>query len=115
MTHHHRFELVELRLRRLAAAQLQSALEIGDDWIERAVHMIRRALKSQDGRAISFQSRAEFGQDAALADTWLARNQYDLTLALLCQMPAVQQQAELVLSPHERRQPTGADRVEASF
>src|SRR5215813_11037575 len=74
MTHHHRVELFELRLRRLAAAELQSALKIGDDWMESAVHMIRRALKSQDGRAVSLQSRAEFGQDAALADTWLARN-----------------------------------------
>ncbi len=115
MTHHHRFELVELRFWRLRAAKLQSALEIGDDGIEGAVHMVRRALKPEGRGTVCVQSCAEFGQDAALADTRLARNQHDLAFTLLCQIPAIQQQAEFVLSPHETSQPPGTDRLEASF
>ena len=63
-----RFQLVEFRVRRFVAGELQRPFEVVDDRPEGAVHVVGRALEAQRLHALRFEPLAQCIQDAALAD-----------------------------------------------
>ena len=102
-------------VRRVVARETQGALEIVDDRVERAVDVVGRALQAQAGRVIGLDTAAQFAQDAALADARLAGQQHHLAFAVLRQVPALEQQAELLLAADKIGQPAAAHRFEAAL
>ncbi len=99
-----RFELVELGLGRLVARELQRPLEVVDAGPEGAVDVVGRALESERAAHPCFQPLAQRTQNAALADAGFAGEQHDLAFAVLRQLPALQQQRDLLLAPDQRRE-----------
>ncbi len=78
--------------------------------------MIRRALEAQSLRALRFQPLAQRAQDAALADTRLARQHHHLTLAVFGLRPAAKQQIQFLYAAHQGGQRAVATmRVEAAI
>ena len=112
--HHQPFELVEFRFGGLVALELQQPLEVVDAGPEGAVQIIRRALVSQRLRTPTLQPFTQRAQDAALADARLSGQQHHLTFAVLSQRPALEQQPDLLLAPHERREPSLGGSLEAA-
>ena len=64
---------------------------------------------------LTLQARAQLAHDARFADPGFAREQHHLPFATLRQLPAVKQQAELVLAPDQRGQAGRVHRLEAAL
>src|SRR3981081_3003398 len=73
-----RFQLVQPRGRRLAAAEIEHALDAGNERIEGAVDEEGRALKPQRARAFGPQALEERNGNATLAEARLTRQQHRL-------------------------------------
>ena len=111
--------------RRLVAAEAEKPLEEVDDRVEAAVLVVRRTTPFDDGRALCGldAGRRRVGGGLArvtgllqdmlldrvhqprLAQARLADEQHDLAHALLGLLPAVLQQADLVVAAGQRREP----------
>src|SRR5262249_50274442 len=110
-----RFELVELLLRRDVAGEPQGALEIVDDRVEGAVDVVGRAMEAQACRVPRLEAPAQLAQNPALADAGLAGQQLHLAFAVWRQVPALDQQVELVLAADKTGQPSAPPRFEAAL
>src|SRR5262249_36385832 len=108
-------ELVELLLGGVVAREAQGALEIVDYRVERAVDVVGRALQAQARYVLRLETAAQLAEDAAFADARLTRQQHDLAFAVLHQVPALEQQAELLLAADKTGQPAAAHRFEAAL
>jgi hypothetical protein len=86
-----RFELVELRFRRLVAPELQHPLEVVDAGPEGAVDVKGRAAQVQRIGSSRVEPLMKRSQDAALADARLAGQQHHLSALVLGKRPSVQQ------------------------
>jgi hypothetical protein len=93
-----RFELGQLRFRRIVAVQARRPPQLGDDWIKRAVGMLGRAVKAEWRVRLVTETLAQRPEQARFADTRLAREQDHLALTVLGPPPALEQYAELVLA-----------------
>ena len=111
-----RFQLVEFRVRRFVAGELQRPFEVVDDGPEGAVHVVGRALEAQRLHALRLEPLAQRAQDAALADPGFTRQQHHLAFAVPRLRPPAKQQIHFVLAAHQRRQRTSAmTGIEAAF
>ena len=95
-----RLELVQLGLGRFVACEFQRPLEVVDAGPEGTVDVVGRTLKAQRLHPLRFEALAQLTQDAALADAWLARKQHHLAFALARELPAIEQQPNLLLAPY---------------
>src|SRR5262249_58292893 len=92
-----RFEFVELLLGRIVGLEPGGSLQLGDERTKRAVGVVWRALVTQARVRLARDALGESRREAGLADPRLARDQYDLPLALPGQASPFQQAIELVL------------------
>ena len=113
-SHHQPLELVELGGCRLVAAESERPFERVDGGIERTIDVVRRALQSQRAVDLVRQALAQRIHDARLADPRLSRQQHHLAVALLRQVPAFGEKSDLLLAPHEGRQPRPGSGLEAA-
>ena len=94
-----RFELVELGLRRLVATELQRAFEVVDDRVERTVDVVGRTLEAQRACTPWPSSRSRSALTIRLLPMpGSPDKQHDLPFAILRQLPALQQQGDLMLA-----------------
>src|SRR5437016_5091700 len=77
--------------------------ELGDEGVERAVLVVRRAEIAQPGMRLAFDMRGKCRRQPRLADARLAGNQYHPSFAGLCLLPAPPQQLDFFVAPDERR------------
>ena len=77
--------------------------KLGDERIERAVLIMRRAEIAQPGVRIARDALRQLGRKPRLADPRLARDQHHSAFAGLRLLPAPQQQIELFLAPDQAR------------
>ena len=88
-------------------------LQLRDHRVQRACLVIRRALVRNSEMALGREALAQFPHDPGLADTGLAREQDYLAFAIPGLLPTAQQQRDLLLSPHQRREARCLSRLEA--
>src|SRR3981081_3835627 len=92
-----RFQLVQPRGRRLVAAEIEHALNAGNERIEGAVDEEGRALKPQRAHAFGPQALEERTGNATLAEARLTRQQHRLAGAPIAdRLPALEQRLHLV-------------------
>ena len=99
----------------IAAFHPRGPLQLGDHRIERAVEVIGRAVVVEHRRSVGPDLLPQRLDDARLADPRLARQQHHLTVAILGPGPALEQDAELVLTPDQRREMLAVQRFEAAL
>ena len=99
--------LSSLRLGRIVAREAGRALELLDHRMERAVGVVGRAVVAERRVRLVAEPLAQRADEARLADAGLAGQQHHLALAVLGPLPAVEQHAELVLAPDQRRETAG--------
>src|SRR5260370_14495890 len=107
-------ELVEFCTGAAAWLEARGMLELSNERVEWAMHMMGRAEIAKARMRLTLEPRQQAFSDARLADAGLAREQHDPTLAKLGLIPTAQQQLDLLLSANERRQPARAPRLEAA-
>ena len=108
-------EFVELRLRRVVVRESGGALHLADDWIERAVGVLRGAEVAQPRvwlRSETFQQRR---RQSRLAYARLTGEQDHLAFTGLRFRPAAQQQFEFFVSPNKSGEAARVQRLEAAF
>ena len=76
--------------------------------------MVRRALQAQGAFDLVVQTLAQRAQDARLADTRLSREQHHLAFAFLREPPALDEKPDLLLAPHQGREPRVGGGLEAA-
>ena len=74
-----------------------------------------RAVVAERGVRLVAEALAQRPDHARLADPGLAREQHHLAVAVLGPGPALEQDAELVLAPDQRREMLAMQRLEAAF
>ena len=114
LSHHQPFELVELGGCRFVAVELERPFEAVDGRVEGAIDMVRRALQAQRALDLVLQALAQRIQDARLADARLSREQHHLAFAFLRESPALGEKSDLLLAPHQGRQPRVGSGLEAA-
>src|SRR5918992_556182 len=77
--------------------------------------MVRRAVVTKRRMGLVGEALAQRAHDPRLADARLAREQHHLALALLGPLPAIDEEADLVLAPDQRRELLAVQRLEAAF
>ena len=110
-----RLQLVEPDVRGVVLRQTRRSPELLHHRPERAVRVVGRALVPQARRPLGPEPLAQRQDEPRLADAGLAAEQDDLALALLGALPAVEQQRDLVLPAHQRREPGTAQGLEAAL
>src|SRR5262249_47843653 len=110
-----RFQLVEALLGGIVCLETCCSLQLGNERTKRAVGIVGRALVTQARMRLAGDALGESCPKAGLANPRLARDQYDLPLALPGEALALQQEVELVLAADEIGQTRPADRLEAAL
>ena len=64
---------------------------------------------------LRLETAAQFAHYPAFADAGLARQQHDLAFAVLRQLPALEQQAELALAADKTGRPSAPHRLESTL
>ena len=77
--------------------------------------MVGRAVVAERRVRLVAEALAQGPDHARLADPRLAREQHHLAVAVLGPGPALEQHAELVLAPDQRREMLAMQRLEAAF
>ena len=106
-----RLQLVELALGRIVELERRRALELLDHRMERAVHVVGRAIVAQAGVRRLSQALDQGMREARLADPGSPDSSTTWPFALPRLLEAVEQHAELVLAADERREPGRAARL----
>src|ERR1700738_2902587 len=79
--------------------------ELGDEGVECAVLVVRRAEIAQPGMRLAFDVPGKCRRQPRLADARLAGNQHYPSFAAFCLLPAPPQQLDFLVAPDERRLP----------
>ena len=87
--------------RGIVVRQSGGTFHLADDRIERAVGVLRGAKIAQAGVRFVDEAFQHRGRKPRLADTGLARQQYDLAFTALCSRPAPQEQFEFFFASDE--------------
>ena len=99
-----RHELVQPSLRRILALEAGGALQLLDDGVQRTGRVMGRALAEEADVGLVLEPLAQLAHQARFADPGLTREQHHLALAVARLPPAAQQQGDLLVAPHQRRQ-----------
>jgi hypothetical protein len=108
-------KLVELRGGIVFALERRGAPELGDDRMKRTVRVVWRTEISQAPVRPDGNLLVQRGGQARLSDARLARKQDDATLAALRPSPVLQQQLELLVTAHQRRDAGLMQRLESAL
>src|SRR5262249_55045202 len=109
------FELVELLLRWVLAAQPSRSPEQADDRVQHGVGGVGRAELAERRVWLASELLTQRADEARLADARLASQQNHLAFALLSSFPAVEQQRRLLFAANEWREPGGVHGFEAAL
>src|SRR5271157_5630660 len=94
-------KLVELRPRVVLARMSGRAFHVADNWIERAIRVLRRAEVSHACMRLARQPLQERRRQSRLAYARLSREQHDLAFARCRVGPAQLQQVAFFLPPDQ--------------
>src|SRR6516225_9037050 len=100
-----RRQLVEFCLGPVVPDEPGAAFELGDERIERAVLMMRRAEIAQAGVGLGSDVLGKCRREPRLADARLARDQHHPSFAALSLLPAADKQLDFLVAPDEWRLP----------
>src|SRR6516225_5915016 len=92
-------------LDRVVAGEPGGAFELGDEGIESAVLMMRRAEITKAGVRFASDLLGKCRREPRLANARLAGDQYDPSFAALRLLPAAKQEVDFLITPDERRLP----------
>src|SRR5262249_23483453 len=92
-----------LGIGRIVAVKPGSMFELGDEGIERAVLVVRRAEITEPGMRLAFDVRGKCRCQPRLADARLTGNQHYPSFAAFCLLPAASHQLDCLVAPDERR------------
>ena len=98
-------QFAELGFDRVVAGEPGGAFELGDEGIERAVLVVRRAEIAQAGMRLASDVLGKRRRQPRLADARLAGDQHHPSFAALRLLPAADQQLDFLVTPDERRLP----------
>src|SRR5882757_7797658 len=96
----------------VCSSDLRCQLQLPDHRVERDVAVVRRALVAQPEMLAFGNALTQRAEHPRLADAGRTGQQHHLSLAGTGQLPAVKQQANLVLTADERGQPGAVCRLE---
>ena len=96
-------QFAELLFARVVAGESGGAFELGDEGIERAVLMVRRAEIAQARMRLVLDALGKRGGEPRLADARLAGDQHDPSFAALRLLPAADKQLDFLVTTDERR------------
>jgi len=83
-------QLVQLHRGCVVASETSGVFELGSEWVERAVLMVRRAKIAQSRMRLALDALRQCRSQARLADPRLAGDQHHPPFAGLCLLPAPQ-------------------------
>ena len=109
------FQLTELCLGRVVHRETGSPLDMLDERMEGAVHVVRGALILQQCVRLRFDAFSQSVCESALADTRFPRQEHDLTLGVLGPLPAIEQQETFCLSAYQHGVLRAPGRLESAF
>ncbi len=98
-------QFAEPGFNRVVAGETGGAFELGDEGIEGAVLMVRRAEIAQAGMRLGFDALGKRGGEPRLADARLAGDQHHPSFAALRLLPAADKQIDFLVAPDQRRLP----------
>jgi len=92
-----------------------TTFHLANDWVERAVGVLRRAEVAQASVWLSSEAFQERSGQSRLADPWFTGEQHHLPLAALRFRPAAQQQFEFFFPSYKLRQAARVESIETAF
>jgi hypothetical protein len=107
-------QFAELLLDRVVASEAGGAFELGDEGVQRAVLMMRRAEIPQARMGLGSDVLRKRDREPRLANARFAGNRHHPTFTALRLLPAADKQLDFLLTPDERRFPR-AQRLEPAY
>ncbi len=109
------FQLVEPGFGAVIAFESRGACQLIENRVESGIRMVGRALIAQANMRLLADPLAQGLGNARLADAGLPRYHDDLSIAVLGLLPALQQEADLLVAPDKRGQADLMRRLETGL